>query len=84
MMIVAAAYLALPWIGARQAREINVIGVGWLLLTLAFEISFGIVRGQSVAQLLEAYTFSGGNIWPLVLLVTAAAPYIAARLRGTL
>lgn len=84
MLIVAAAYLALPWIGTRQAPEIIRIGIGWLLLTLAFEISFGLVRGRSPAQLLEAYTFTGGNIWPLVLLVTAAAPYVAAKLRGTL
>ena len=44
MLIVAAAYLALPWIGARQAREISSIGIGWFLLTLAFEISFGLIR----------------------------------------
>ena len=83
-LIVAAACLALPWIGARRAPEMVVIGVGWLALTLAFEISFGLLRGESPAQLLEAYTFTGGNIWPLVLLVTAAAPYVAARVRRIL
>ncbi|HKJ22801.1 MAG TPA: hypothetical protein VKA13_06905 [Gammaproteobacteria bacterium] len=76
------AYLSLPWIGARFPRQLVLIGVGWVLLTLAFEISFGMLRGQSMAELLEAYTFKGGNIWPLVLLVAAAAPYLAAKLRG--
>lgn len=84
MLIVTAAYLTLPWMGTRRASEIVLIGIAWLLLTLAFEISFGLVRGQSPAQLLEAYTFTGGNIWPVVLLVTTAAPYVAAKLRGTL
>jgi hypothetical protein len=32
--------------------------------------------------MLEAYTFKEGNVWPIVMLLTAAAPYIAARFRG--
>lgn len=54
------------------------IGVLWLVLTLAFEFSFGrYVQDKSWAELVEAYTFKEGNIWPVVLVVTFLAPSIA-------
>ena len=47
------------------------------------EFSFGhFIQGKPWPQLLEAYTFKDGNIWPIVLLVTVMAPYIAAKMRG--
>lgn len=57
------------------------IGSLWLLLTLAFEFGFGrYVQGKSWSDLLVAYTFEGGNLWPVVLLVTLLAPSVAALL----
>ncbi len=54
------------------------IGLLWLVLTLVFEFGFGrLVQGRSWAELLQAYTFADGNLWPLVLLVTAVAPSLA-------
>lgn len=58
------------------------MGLGGLALTLVFEFSFGLWQGESWPVLLEAYSFKDGNIWPVVLAVTALAPYIATRLRG--
>ncbi len=81
-LILAAAYLALPWLGNRHASHLWGIGFGWLVLTLVFEFSFGLWQGKSWPTLLEAYTFKDGNIWPLVLIVVAVAPSVAARLRG--
>ncbi len=81
-LIIAVAYLSLPWLGARRTIELLGIGFGWLALTLVFEFSFGMWQGKSWQVMLEAYTFKGGNIWPAVLIVTALAPYLAARLRG--
>ena len=66
----------------RQARHLWLVGLGWLALTVRFEFSFGLLRGQVLAQIFEAYTFAGGNPWPLVLAVTALAPWLGARLRG--
>jgi hypothetical protein len=56
-------------------------GLLWVCLTLVFEFGFGAIRGRTLADLLEPYTFKGGNIWPIVLAVTFFAPLIAARLR---
>jgi len=80
--IVGVTYLVLPWMGVRKTTQLIVIGFGWLCLTLAFEFSFGLLQGKSLPELLNAYTFNGGNIWPLVLLVTASAPYLSAKFRG--
>ncbi|WP_019677617.1 hypothetical protein [Arsukibacterium perlucidum] len=81
-LIIAVSYLTLPWLDARRLAQLLAVGLGWVLLTLVFEFSFGLWQGKSWSVLLEAYTFKDGNIWPLVLLVTALAPYIAARLRA--
>jgi hypothetical protein len=80
-LILSVAYLSLPWLGARRCVELVGVGVFWVALTLAFEFSFGLWQGKSWHAMFEAYTFSEGNIWPVVLVVTAAAPYLSAMLR---
>jgi hypothetical protein len=85
LLILAATYLSLPWLGSLQATEYIAIGLAWLFLTLAFEFTFGrLIQGKPWSQILDAYTFKDGDIWPVVLIVTAIAPYIAARLRDWL
>jgi hypothetical protein len=59
------------------------VGAFWLLLTLVFEFGFGrIAQHKSWQELFGAYTLQGGNIWPVVLLTTAVAPWLTARFRG--
>ncbi len=82
VLIVAVAWLSLPWLGARHPAELIGIGLGWIALTLVFEFSFGLWQGKSWQTMFEAYTFRDGNIWPIVLLVTACAPYLAGAVRG--
>ena len=82
VLIIAVAYFSLPWLQIRRPVQFWLIGFFWLALTLVFEFSFGIWQGKSWSVLLEAYTFKGGNIWPVVLAATVLAPYIAAKLRG--
>ncbi|WP_404419486.1 hypothetical protein [Marinospirillum sp.] len=81
-LIIGVTYFSLPWLHIRRPVQLWAVGLGWLALTLVFEFSFGLLQGKSWPELLEAYTFKDGNIWPLVLAVTALAPYIAAKLRG--
>ena len=55
----------------------------WLATTLAFELGFGrFVQHKGWAEILEAYTFKGGNLWPLVLAIVLISPWLAAKLRG--
>ena len=80
--VLAVALTAIGWLGRLTVAQYALVGAFWLLLTLAFEFGFGLLRGQSLAALLDAYRFKDGNIWPIVLAVAAAAPLFAAYLRG--
>jgi hypothetical protein len=80
--ILGIAILTITWLGKLTSPQYALVGVMWLVLTLAFEFGFGLlVRNQTVDTLLEAYRFKDGNIWPVVLVVITIAPTIAARLR---
>jgi hypothetical protein len=74
--IVVVSYLLVPRLHAQSRRQLAGIGVLWLVLTLVFEFGFGIMQSKAWPELLAAYTFQGGNIWPIVLLVTLVAPLL--------
>lgn len=80
-LVLLVAYLGLPWLRA-QGTALIAIGLGWLAATLIFEFSFGLLQGKSLDEILAAYTFKGGNIWSAVLVIVAAAPWVAGKLRG--
>ena len=82
-LVLAIAWVAVPGFGRLRAADYWRMGVIWLVLTVAFEFGFGMLgRGQDLAELLQAYTFQGGNLWLLVLASTLVSPRLAARLRG--
>ena len=81
-LVLLVAYFALPWLGAVRVVELLVIGVAWLALTLCFDLVMGAIQGEPLRQQFDAYLFKRGNLWPIVLLVTAGAPGLAAKLRG--
>jgi hypothetical protein len=77
------ALFCIKWLGRLSFAQYVGIGLLWLALTLVFEFAFGLlVRGESLASLLDAYRFREGNMWPIVLAVVAAAPAFAAYIRG--
>ena len=78
--ILVIAVIAVPKLGPMATHQALGIGVFWLVLTLLFEFGFGrLVQHKPWRELLEAYTFGGGNVWPIVLLVVVLAPVIARR-----
>ena len=81
VVILGVAWISLPWLGIRSSSGALQIGAFWLVLALILEFAFGIWQGKSWVHLLEAYTFQGGNIWPVALLVTFLSPWLALRLR---
>jgi hypothetical protein len=83
IVIMAISLLLVPWVGKLSTSQGLYVGSLWLCLTLIFEFGFGrLVQHQSWRQLVEAYTFKDGNMWPLVLVVTFIAPLLAVRVRG--
>lgn len=82
-IVAAVAFASIRWMGATRRSTAWGIGSLWLLATLAFEFGFGAgVQHKSAAELLQAYTFRDGNLWPLVLAVVFVAPATAWHLRG--
>lgn len=85
LCIVAVSTALVPWFGRLLVSGYLLIGILWLILTLVFEFGFGhFLQHKTWPQLLKAYTFQEGNLWPLVLIVTTLAPLLAAYLRGLL
>lgn len=77
------AWIGAPWYGPLTSRQWLLVGLFWLLFTVVFEFSFGrFAQHKTWAELLDAYTFKGGNIWPIVLVATFISPWLAARIRG--
>jgi hypothetical protein len=54
-----------------------------VVLVLAFEFLAGhYLFGTPWSELLADYNVMRGRIWPLVLVTTFVAPYLAGRMRG--
>ncbi len=76
-LILFIAYWTLPWCGSLRRFDRWRIGCYWLILTVAFEFSFGrLVAQKPWPELFAQYRFEGGNIWPLVLVVVLLAPQL--------
>jgi len=76
-------WFTIPWLGPLKPYRYRQIGLAWLGATVLFEFLFGrLAAGKPWGELLQAYDISTGNLWPLVLLVIAVSPLLAARLRG--
>jgi len=78
-------YLTIRWIHPRSRREMWIISILWVTLTLAFEFLAGhFLFGNAWSQLLEDYNVFRGRIWMLVLITIALAPFVCAHIRGML
>jgi hypothetical protein len=79
------AWATIPWIHPTTAGEAARVGALWLLLVLLFEFGFGhFIARKSWPELLTDYDLLRGRVWVLVLVTTAAAPYLMARARRLL
>jgi hypothetical protein len=75
-------WVSIGWIAPPSPRDALLVGVLWLLLTLAFEFLVGhYVFHKPWAELTEDYHVLQGRIWPLVLVVVLFAPVWTGRLR---
>jgi hypothetical protein len=62
-------------------RTAIVVGVIWLILTIAFEFGLGRATGKPWSVLLADYNLLAGRLWALVPLGVAIAPWLMWRLR---
>ena len=81
-LIMAWTILTIPWLPLPGLMQYAGVGLLWLTLTVLFEFFFGrIVARKSWQELLRAYRFENGDIWPLVLMAVTVSPVAAAALR---
>jgi hypothetical protein len=82
-IILVIAYLTIRWIGAKQSKQFLLVGLIWLLLTVAFEVLFGrFVVGLTWERIAADYNVLKGGLMPVGLLVLFFSPRIAAKLRA--
>ena len=61
-------------------RSATLVGVAWLVATVAFETGLDALRGVPIDRLVAEYDVTRGNLWPLVPLATLFAPIVLQRL----
>lgn len=81
-ILFAVAWLTIRWIGARRVREQFAIGMMWVALIVAFEISLGLALGYSRERMLSDYDLANGGWMGFGLLFLLCAPWLAAKARG--
>lgn len=82
-LVFAIALAAVRWIGADRPYQLIGVGVLWVVLMLGFEIGFGrAIMGYSWERVGSDYDLLRGGLLPIGLLVLAAAPAVAAKIRG--
>ena len=83
LVILLVAYGFVRFLRVVSVSQGLIIGFFWVLLTLAFEFGFGrYVQHKPWSELWDAYTFSEGNIWPVVLLAILVTPSLTVWLQG--
>ena len=83
LIIFAATYLSIGFIGADTVVRCWQVGALWVLMTLAFEFLFGhYVAGKSWMSLVQVFNLVCGNLFALALLTCLISPYFTARLKG--
>lgn len=83
LLIFLVAFVTVPWIGAVRPAVYASIGLLWVALTLAFEFGFGhYLAGKPWDELTGVVDITSGNLFLMVLAVSAASPWLAARSRG--
>jgi hypothetical protein len=61
----------------RSKTDLLLVGIFWVIITVAFEFLFGhYVMGHPWSKLVADYNILKGRLWPLVLLAVFIAPVL--------
>jgi hypothetical protein len=84
LLILFITYMCIPWIPASKTLTLLGVGLGWLGLTLMFELFFGrFALHRSWEDLASDFDMLHGGMFPIGLAILTLSPLIAARWRGT-
>ena len=77
LLITTYSYFVFGYWKLHSENEAILVGILWLILTLAFEFLFGhFVAKHSWKKLLANYNVFAGNLWTLILIWTAIVPFV--------
>ena len=83
LIILLITWACIGWIPARSARTLLLVGLTWVVLTIAYELALGrLVFHQTWAEILSDFDLLHGRLLPIGLLFLMFSPLLAARLRG--
>jgi hypothetical protein len=83
VLIFAVAWASIRWIGPGRPGDASVIGLVWVVLTVAYEFLLGhFLFGNPWQKLILDYNMARGRVWVLVLIASYVAPRWAMRVRG--
>ena len=74
-------WLVSPLLNVQTSEQAFLIGLVWLLLTVAFEFSLGRLTNKSWAYLLQDYNIFAGRIWLIFLICLFLMPYVFYTMR---
>jgi hypothetical protein len=81
-LVLGLATLTIRWIGRMRTGALFRLGMVWAVLTFAFEMVIGLLRGFDTERILAEIDPCTGGMLAYSLVVMALAPWLAARLRG--
>jgi len=85
LLILGIAWLTIRWLGPTSRAAVLGIGALWLVLMVSFEVLFGrYVLQLPWSRIGADYDLRRGGFLSLGMLILAASPCIACRLRGCL
>ena len=83
LLILLISSLTIRWMRVDKTRWLVAVGMLWVVLTLAFEVTLGrVILDYSWDRLASDYNLRKGGLLPIGLTVMAMSPLLAARLRG--
>jgi hypothetical protein len=83
LIILLITWALIGWIPARNARMLLLVGVTWMVLTIAYELLLGrFVFNQSLNEIASQFDVLNGRLLPLGLLFMMFSPLLAAYFRG--
>lgn len=81
LLIFIVAYIFVPRLGEGSQKNYWSIGVLWFILTIAFETIMGLFLGNTFIEIIRAYDVTSGNLWLVIVLFTAFAPWLVAKIK---
>lgn len=82
VIIFAIALLAIRWVGAKTLPELLRVGLFWMVLMAAFEVSLGYAFGYPLSRILQDYNVFEGRLMIFGMVFMLFAPLLAAKARG--